>query len=427
VACELLAEAVATRIAALESFLEAQAELSARRLEQRMLQAIARQGDWQSALFDSPAMLLQPVGASGAAVLFEGQVLTAGDVPSTQQLREIGAWLDTRPREPTFATASLGLDEPAFAALTPMASGLLAKPLATAPGEYLLWFRPEQVRTVTWGGDPAKAVIVGGSPQDLSPRRSFAQWHQLVEGTAERWTTADLAAARLIAETVTDVILQFRSVRMLIAQDQLEHVSRQVRLSELPVVVLDPGGRILLTNEAFERLLGTTHPHLQSAQDLPAFFADPALVRRSLRELLSQRRTWRGEVSLVTESGTMKPFLVRADPVLATPDRLLGFVLLFNDLTGRRTADVARRRFQQGIVDRNRLMGAQLDSRANLAYRDLFSSVLANAELAALEITDGSDLTRMPAMLESVRTSVTRAAELLEHLIWYGAQDGEGG
>jgi two-component system, chemotaxis family, sensor kinase Cph1 len=427
VACELLAEAVATRIAALESFLEAQAELSARRLEQRMLQAIARQGDWKSALFDSPAMLLQPVGASGAAVLFEGQVLTAGDVPGTQQLREIGAWLDTRPREPTFATASLGLDEPAFATLTPMASGLLAKPLATAPGEYLLWFRPEQVRTVTWGGDPAKAVIVGDSPQDLSPRRSFAQWHQLVEGTAERWTTADLAAARLIAETVTDVILQFRSVRMLIAQDQLEHVSRQVRLSELPVVVLDPGGRILLTNEAFERLLGTTHPHLQSAQDLPAFFADPALVRRSLRELLSQRRTWRGEVSLVTESGTMKPFLVRADPVLATPDRLLGFVLLFNDLTGRRTADVARRRFQQGIVDRNRLMGAQLDSRANLAYRDLFSSVLANAELAALEITDGSDLTRMPAMLESVRTSVTRAAELLEHLIWYGAQDGEGG
>ena len=67
-----------------------------------------------------------------------------------------------------------------------------------------------------------------------------------------------------------------------------------------PVVVLDPGGRILLTNEAFERLLGTTHPHLQGAQDLPAFFADPALVRRSLRELLSQRRTWRGEVSLGT-------------------------------------------------------------------------------------------------------------------------------
>ena len=53
--------------------------------------------------------------------------------------------------------------------------------------------------------------------------------------------------------------------------------------------------------------------------------------------------------------------------------------------------------------------------------------MVGNAQLAALEITDGVDLTRMPAMLESVRTSVARAAELLEHLIWYGAQDGEGG
>ena len=98
-------------------------------------------------------------------------------------------------------------------------------------------------------------------------------------------------------------MLQFRSVRMLIAQDQLEQVSRQVRLSEQPVVVADPGGRILLTNEAFERLLGTTHAaSAERLEDLPAFFADPALVRRSLRELLSQRRTWRGEVSLVTEA-----------------------------------------------------------------------------------------------------------------------------
>ena len=80
-ACELLAETVATRIAALESFVQAQAELSVRRLEQRMIEAISRDGDWRSALFDSSQPLLQPLGASGAALLFEGQVLTAGEVP----------------------------------------------------------------------------------------------------------------------------------------------------------------------------------------------------------------------------------------------------------------------------------------------------------------------------------------------------------
>ena len=43
----------ATRIAALESFVQAQAELSVRRLEQRMIEAISRDGDWRTALFDS--------------------------------------------------------------------------------------------------------------------------------------------------------------------------------------------------------------------------------------------------------------------------------------------------------------------------------------------------------------------------------------
>ena len=67
--CELLAEAVATRIAALDAFVQAQAELAVRRLEQRMVDAISRDGDWRAALFDNSQALLVPVGAMGAAAL----------------------------------------------------------------------------------------------------------------------------------------------------------------------------------------------------------------------------------------------------------------------------------------------------------------------------------------------------------------------
>ena len=55
----------ATRIAALESFVQAQAELSVRRLEQRMIEAISRDGDWRTALFDSSRALLQPLAPAG--------------------------------------------------------------------------------------------------------------------------------------------------------------------------------------------------------------------------------------------------------------------------------------------------------------------------------------------------------------------------
>ncbi len=255
--CELLAEAVATRIAALESFVQAQAELSVRRLEQRMVEAISREGDWTSALFDDPRTLLQSVDAAGAALLCDGRILTAGEVPGTRDLREIGAWLDAQPQRAVMSTASLRRDEPRLAHLTPVASGVLAAPVSSCTGEYLIWCRPERVRTVTWGGNPFKPVLNGDDPSQLSPRRSFAQWHQVVEGTSDPWTAANLATARLIGESVGDVIQQFRSVRVLIAQAQLAQVRSQVGVSEQPILIADADGVFLLTTESFERLL---HP-----------------------------------------------------------------------------------------------------------------------------------------------------------------------
>ncbi len=416
-ACDLLAEAVATRIAALESFVQAHVELQVRRLEQRMVEAIARDGDWKGALFDDPRSLLQPLDASGAALLFEGQVLTVGEVPGTQELREIGRWFDQKPRTAVLATASLGIDAPEFSLLASVASGMIAAPVSNAQGEYLLWFRPERVRTVTWGGNPFKPFVVGNDPSELSPRRSFAQWHQVVEGTCDPWTLADLTAARLIGESVADIVLQFRSVRMLIARDQLLQVSRQVEISEQPIVIADADGRILLTNVSFDRMLGADRSRLESLHDLDSCLAYDASAGQPLRDLLEHRRPWRGEVTLADGTDGMKSLLVRADPVFASANRSLGFVIGFVDLTERKAAEAARRRFQDDIVKQYRPVNVRLDSDSDVVYRNLLSSIVGNAQLAAMEITDGVDVAKMPDMLESVQASVHRTAELLGQLI----------
>lgn len=421
-ACELLAEAIATRISALESFVQAQAELSARRLEQRMIEALSREGDWKSALFDNAQSLLQPVGATGAALLFDEQIVTAGEVPGTPQLREIGKWLDRKFGVPLIESSSLGIDEPQFAPLTPVASGLLAAPLSNAPGSYLIWFRPEEIQTLTWGGDPFKPVIVGDNPAELSPRRSFTQWHEVMEGHSQPWNAADRAAARLIGSLVADVVLQSRSVRMLIAHDQLDQVRRDVHMSDQPVVIANAVGKILVINDAFEQMLRSGHTHIEWLEDLPGFFTDPRNVAQRLNDLTSQRRSWRGEVMVEDRHGGAKPLLIRADPILASANRLLGFVLLFNDVTEQKAAAAARHRFQDSILEQNRLMSGILSSKDDLVYQNLLSSVVENAQLAALEITDRVDTARMPEMLESLRASVKRTAEVLEHLLWHASR-----
>jgi len=414
--CELLAEVIATRIAALESFAQSQGELSVRRLEQRMIERISREGDWRGALFDGSRSLLSPLNATGAALLFEDQALVTGDAPGTEEIRRIAKWLESRRFESVFATSSLSTDEQQFTSLAGVASGVVAARISGEPGEMLLWFRKERVRTVTWGGNPFKPPSSVDDPSELSPRRSFAQWHQVVEMTSDPWTSTDLAAARMIGASVTDVVVQFRSVRILIAQNQLDQVLRQVRSSDQQVIVADAEGRILELNEAFKALIGDHGGAPLRLDELAAYFVDREEVARNLQHLRHHKQPWRGEVRLFGAKSGNRPFLVRADPVLSTPDHVLGFVLLFTDLTDRKTAEAARRQFQDGILQSYRRLAGRVNSEADLKFQNLMSNVVENAQLAALEITDGVDLSAMPAMLESLLRSVSRTADVMEQL-----------
>ncbi len=333
--CELLAEVLATRIAALESFARGQGEMAARRLEQRMTEWINRVGDWRGALFDRSRPLLLPLGATGAALLFEGEIQTTGDVPSTDDIREIALWLRPRIKDGCFATSNLGALAPAFASLAGIASGVLAVSILNQSDEILIWFRNERVRTVTWGGDPSKAVSDSDDPSELSPRRSFAQWHQIVKGTSDPWTESDLRAARLMRTSIGDVVVQFRAVRILIAQDQLDQVSRQVRGSDQQVLIADARGQFVQSGAGFMEWLGVDADALPSVEELARFFDEPGHAKARLRALIVENQPWRGEATVVTARGESIPVYVRADPVLVATDRVLGFVLLFADLTDR--------------------------------------------------------------------------------------------
>ena len=416
-ACEMLAEVVATRIAALESFARVEGELAIRRIEKRIVEAIARDGDWKSALFDNPQLLLQPLQAIGAALAFEGQIMSTGEVPGTEQIRAIVHWLETKKKKGAFGSSCLGSEAAEFKRVKSVASGLLSVPISRSSGEYLMWFRPERIRTLTWGGNPFKPVEEGDDPRDLSPRRSFAQWHQLVKDTADHWSSADLVTAKLIGESLEDYIYQFRAVRMLIAQDQLAQIKREVQSAQQPVIIADDAGHLLLVNDAFYELACQSNSCLQSIDDLPKLFKDEASVRGMFNVLVRDRQPWRGEVDIESRQREIRTLMLRADPVLTEGYRTLGFVLFFADITDRKILDVARRNFQEGIVKEHRHNQPRLDSQTDLLFRNLTANILNNAKLAALEISDGAELESVPRMLESVHDSANRTRALLRHLL----------
>jgi len=114
-----------------------------------MIEAISREGDWRAAIFDSSQSILQPLGASGSALIYEGQVITTVKCRHPE-IREIGAWLDTRPRVPVFSTASLGSDAPEFERDHQGRERHCRHPDLGQSREFLIWVSSERIRTVTW-------------------------------------------------------------------------------------------------------------------------------------------------------------------------------------------------------------------------------------------------------------------------------------
>ncbi|MBA4285338.1 MAG: PAS sensor protein [Xanthomonadaceae bacterium] len=413
---ELLAEVISTRIAAIENYVQSQVEVLVKRLELRMIEATSTDGDWRTALFRNARTLLTPVEATGAALFHDGEVMTAGDVPSTPDLRALLAWVSAQPVEGgVYTCSSVVRRNPGFASMAATASGVMAVPLSPSRPDWLMWFRKEQPCEYTWAGDPAKPLL-NDDPLTLSPRRSFAAWSEIVRGTAAPWTRAETVLAKAIGQTLIDIILQIQAVRLLIAQHQLNLVRSQVGNSKDPVVIADPDGRILYSNETFQRLPGSPGSHLETLDDLGKLFLEPDEVRERLGRLRRSRLPWRAEVALVTAGRESLPLGIRADVVPGAGDSILGFIVILSDLTARKQTESARRHFETTLLQAERDL-AEASGSARLRESDeVMGAILANANVAAMEIADAAGGDEIAPLLEELEASTQRAAALYRRL-----------
>ena len=425
-ACDLLAEVVSTRIAAIENYAHAQVAVLVRRLEQRLVEATSTEGDWRLALFRNPRTLLQPLEATGAALFTEGEVLSAGEVPSTPELRELQRWVDAQGPETLFSCSSVVKANPALDSVTPTASGVLAVRLSASRPDYLMWFRKEQLLTVTWAGDPAKPMVEN-DPLTLSPRRSFAAWSELVRGTSLPWTSADLALGRAIGVALVDIIVQVHAVRLLVAEHQLAAIRNTVRHSNEPVLIADAQGQLLLCNPAFSALTGRGEAELQTMEQLTQLFVQPQAMQEALQSLQRGHPSWRGEMMLAPMAASAPgpvrapvPVAVRAEAVPSRDGRPLGYVVTLFDLSHSHRAAAARQHLEQSM---QQSMQMALHSQrlrpsddpmhpAPMAVDPLLGAILTNASLAAMDIADGTLGAPVAPLLEELESSTQRATTL---------------
>lgn len=183
-------------------------QLRMQQAQARLFEQVSLQANFLEGLYQQPTTLLDVLDCGGAAIVFEGEVITLGNTPTAAEIKELAAWLRPRAPQDVFHTDSYARLHPMGRALRATASGILAIALAQEAGDYIFWFRPERLQTVTWAGKNEKVQKMEDGQLFMSPRQSFAAWSQEVENTAAPWQPLELEAAKELRLHIADVRLK---------------------------------------------------------------------------------------------------------------------------------------------------------------------------------------------------------------------------
>lgn len=183
-------------------------EQSARATSDRLLAAIA--GD--ASLLDRPEwlgeMLSQTVPCDGIGIWVDSKVASSGITPPTSAFPALVRRLNAMASGRVFATDHIAGVLPAAEDYAAVGAGVLAIPISRSPRDYVLLFRQEKVRTVTWGGDPQKPASWGPNGARLSPRRSFEAWTQEVRHRSEPFSESEVRVAEMLRASLIEVVLR---------------------------------------------------------------------------------------------------------------------------------------------------------------------------------------------------------------------------
>lgn len=209
VACEFLAHTLSLQMGAKEDSETFEYRTRMDAVRERLVASMAQSEPFYEGLIGPEPNALHALDAGGAALAAGGKITLLGRAPSQQQVEELVQWLAHFTDDEIFATDALPSVHTPAEAYQDSAAGLLGIRLARQKPEFLLWFRPAVEETVTWGGDPAKAMeySADGSAR-LSPRKSFAVWRQTVEGRSTPWREWEIAAAVELRRAIVEIVLR---------------------------------------------------------------------------------------------------------------------------------------------------------------------------------------------------------------------------
>ena len=224
-ACDVLGQVLSLQIEArLKADVTAE-RLKLKQVETELLAALAAARSFQAGLARNAELWMGLTRAAGAAVVSHGVIQIVGQTPPREAIIRLTEHLHAG-RVGAFATDSMAETCPEATAFAEMASGLLAISISQLHPDFILWFRPEVVRTIEWAGDPTKPMT-GGAAGRLHPRTSFAAWLEQVRQRSLPWSASEVEAATDFRSSIQSLVLKRAEERAELT-DRLERANKEL-------------------------------------------------------------------------------------------------------------------------------------------------------------------------------------------------------
>jgi chemotaxis family two-component system sensor kinase Cph1 len=178
-------------------------------LERLTALSVALENDSFDIICSNPE-LLKLCNATGVSIAIGDKLHKNGLTPSNAKIEKIISGMQAYEHSRTFTTNKLsnfitdldGYEE---------VSGIIYHSLGN--GNNIIWYRPETVTEINWGGDPEKSIIIDSN--GLHPRNSFNLWKQIIQNQSKIWLQPELNAAASYAH-----FLQNQIIMLLLSEEE---------------------------------------------------------------------------------------------------------------------------------------------------------------------------------------------------------------
>lgn len=207
--CEFIGQVMSAELANKEIGEDSEYKRRLKSLQTQFVETLSQADYFLEGVRQLNTQLLHLVNATGAVVCSGDQSVCVGETPAEAEISALLDWIKPRLAHSVFETQSLPKQHPAAEAFKAIASGVLALEISRIHRNYILWFRPEVIQTVNWGGNPNKPVEIqeDGSLR-MSPRKSFELWQETVQGCALPWKPCELETVVELRSLVVGIVLR---------------------------------------------------------------------------------------------------------------------------------------------------------------------------------------------------------------------------